>query len=45
MAGEEEGGEFETVEDDLCCHVKKRGEEGEHWRHSIIVIENFPSLH
>lgn len=45
MAGEE-GGEFEAVKDNLCCHVKKeRGKEGKHLRHSIVIIENFPSPH
>lgn len=46
MASKEEGGEFEAVEDKLCCHVKKkRGEEGKHLRHSIVIIENSPSPH
>lgn len=46
MTGNEEGGEFEAVDDTLCCRVKKkRGEEGKHPRHSIVIIENFPSPH
>lgn len=46
MEGKEEGRESEAAEGNLCCHVKKkRGEEGKHLRHSIVIIENiFSSL-
>lgn len=43
MPGEEERGEFEAVEDSLCCPVEKK--EGKHLRPSTETIENSPSPH
>lgn len=39
----EERGEFEAIEGNLCCCVKKRRSKGRHLKHPIETMENSPS--